>query len=678
MSDKKIPLQKLDQLKKSVIKMTDDELHYLLDTVWYNKANNALAAQRKIWDYSYLAYKGIMLDNEVNRKRSSNGFGMYVNVPRTFATIEAIRKNFNINQLKISIEKQIDIAPEKIYKASKFINYDLDRSGTRKQIKDAGFNKLLYGNGFLYSYLMDRGGKYYNITGKVDKKTGRVEVTRDTKRQSKYYGMVARSINPYKVLPDPDGSHLDVNNGMDRLCSFACIRTMKHISAFRRDWSGIIPEEILDAVEPGGKDMTNYEVVKDAIDHMFNMDAVGSTSNITNYLSGSNVKVDYSNTDQMVEERLWLGEDFLIVQAGKGMKICLVSPNPNPNKRYNLVKMDDVVVPGEFWAMGQPYILRYQQIEENRLHNSVLDLVHFAVSGMVGVQKNYLEDPTDLEIYPEKVWAFKAIPNVKIGDVLSNFQPSPAAIPYALNFLKTVKEDGQQATSITDFVMGASKSIADTATESNRLAGASDITIVDKIREMVAGAMIDTCYNWFSMYPVVYKGEKIKLAYEGENLYFIGKSLKNTSEKELTKLYIDYKEEDVIFTDDFDINTPKFKIVGDIEVSKDIKFRQWVSAIDFAKGINEVAYNTGDPRRLDTIKMGQDAMANFDVISDPTEYIMDGQTTKMDEIAFQGEMNKNGINGDQEENGGAPKKNNINQPKTDTQEMKSKAQPKKK
>ena len=88
-------------LEKPLYEMTDEELHELLDKKWYPKANEALKNQRKIWDYSYIAYKGIMLWNEVNRKRHSGGYGIYVNVPRTFATVEGIRKNFNINQLKI-------------------------------------------------------------------------------------------------------------------------------------------------------------------------------------------------------------------------------------------------------------------------------------------------------------------------------------------------------------------------------------------------------------------------------------------------------------------------------------------------------------------------------------------------------------------------------------------------
>lgn len=680
LGSQQLDTEKLDTIEKPILEYTDAELHYILDTKWYPRANEKLNNQRKIWDYSYLAYKGIMLNDEINRKRRANGYGIYINVPRTFATIEGIRKNFNINQLKIDIEKTGPELDEqaKMYKIRTFLNYDLDRSKTRKQIKDAGFNKILYGNGFLYSFLMDRSGKYYNISGKVDEKTGRVEVTKDSKSVRKYYGMVARSISPYKVFPDPDGTTIDVDDNIERLCNYHCIRTVKHIANFRRDWSGIIPDAILSEVQPGGLDMTNYEAIKETIDYMFNMDALRYTGSVPDYISNSGVKVSYDAAEQMVEERIWLGEDFLIVQAGKGMKICLVSPNPNPEKRINLVKLDDVTVPGEYWAMGQPYIMRYQQIAENRVDNSVLDMIHFAISGMVGVQANYLEDPTDLEIYPEKVWKFKAMPGVKIQDVLSNFQPSTAGIPPALAYMNKIKADGQQATSITDFVMGASKSIADTATESNRLAGASDLTIVDKVREMVSGAMIETCKNWFSMYPVVYEGEKIKFAYQGTKLYFCGKKMEQLSEKELTEILKEYQPEDIIYSDDLEAGAPIFKITGDIEVSKDLKFRQWVAAIDFAKGVNQTAFETGDPRRLDIIKMGVDAMGNFDVIPDPDTYRMEGQPTKMDQIketamagAAAGIIQNTAT---QDQNGGRPAENKATPPKSDTEQLNSSAQ----
>lgn len=668
----------LTYLNKPLYEMTDEELHELLDKKWYPSANNALDRQRKIWDYSYIAYKGIMLYNEINRKRRTNGYGIYVNVPRTFATIEGVRKNFNISQLKIDIEKTAGMSGDdfnKHYKIRSFLNYDLDRSGTRDQIKQAGFDKLLYGNGFLYSFLMNRNGRYGKIIGDIDPNTGRVKIKREDKASNRYYGMVARRISPYAVFPDPDGTHFNVDNTLDRICNYVCLRTVKHIASFRRDWQGIIPDKILDEVEPGGRDMTNYESVKELADFLFDYDNFRYPGTVQDFVSSSKVTAQY-NKSEYVEERIWLGEDFLIVQAGKGAKICLVSCNPNPEKRFALEKLDNVIVPGELWGMGEPYILRYQQIEENRIHNSVLDLLHFNISGMLGINAQYLEDPTDLEYYPGKVWKFKAIPGTSINDVLSNFQSSPAAIMPALRFMQEVKQTGQQATSITDFVTGASKSIADTATEANRLSSASDITIVDKIREMVSGAMINVCKNWLAQYPIVYEGKKLEMASAGQKLYFVGKKKENVSEKELKSILDDgYEPEDIIFEDDLDISNPKLKITGDIEISKDVKFRQWVAAIDFSNNINKVAFETGDPRRIDTIKMGQDAMANFDVISDPSEYLMEGQQTRLDQMRETALAGAEANNLMARQQGGRPEGINTEMPLSEAGAMNSNAQP---
>lgn len=666
---------KITYLDKPVYEMTDDELHELLDKNWYPNANNALHNQRLIWDFSYLQYKGIMTYDEINRKRRNNGYGLSVHVPRTFATIEGIRKNFNINKLKIDIEKQPDSEVVQIYKLRSMLNYDLDRSGTREQVKKAGFDKLVYGNGFLYSFLMDRRTNKTKPIGKIDPKTGRIKVVKEDKESVRYYGMVARRISPYCIFPDPNGVHHDVDNSIDRLCNYTCIRTVKHIANFKRDWAGLIPKELLDKVKPGGEDMNNYEAVRDTIDYIFNAEMVAMKGTVGDIISSSKISTTYSS-DEYVEERLWVGEDFLILQAGKGLPFLIVSCNPNPEKRFPLEKLDDVSVPGEYWAMGEPYLMRYQQIEENRIHNSVLDLLHFNVSQMMGINTQYLEDPTDLDVYPGKVWKFKSIPGLSVNDVIQPFQTSPVAINPALKFMQEVKQIGQQTTSITDFVIGASKSIADTATEANKLAGASDLTIVDKIREMVSGALINIAKNWLAQYPIVYEGEKLKMASSGQSIYFTGKKKESISEKELTKIMNDgYEAEDIIFLDDLDITNPKIKIVGDIEVSKESKFRQWTAAINFANSVNKVAFETGDSRRLDTIQMGVDAMANFDVISDPNSYVITEQPTKTDQIketAMAGAMANS-----QQQNGGRKQSSEVETPVTEETVMRSEAQPKK-
>lgn len=667
----------ITHLEKPVIEMTDDELHDLLDNHWYPDANNKLTNQRRIMDASYLAYKSIMTYDEINRKRRSNGYGLSVYVPRTFATIEGVRKNFNINQLGFDLENQPGVDVIQKYKIRQFVNYDFNRSGTKKQIKDAMFDKLVYGNGFLYSFLIDRKSQDTFVKGKINNKTGRVEIGVGKEDKSRYYGMVARRISPYAIFPDPNGTHFDVDNHIDRMCNYCCIRTVKHIADFKRDWKGIIPKELLSKVQPGGKDMNNYEAVKDTFDYIFNAEMIGDQRSVGRVISKSGISSSYNNAE-FVEERLWLGEDFLILQAGAGLPFLMVSCNPNPEKRYAIEKLNDVEIPGEFWAMGEPYLLRYQQIEENRVHNSVLDLVQFNVSQMLGVNAQYLEDPEDLDLYPGKVWKFKALPGIKISDAIQSFQTSPAAIVPALRFMQEVKQIGQQTTSITDFVMGASKAITETATESNKLANASDLTIVDKIRETVSGPMTNIIKNWFAQYPVVYKGEKIEMANNGQMIYFTGKTKESISEKELTNIMNKgYEAEDIIFSDDLDISNPKFKIVGDIEISKDVRLRQWTSAIEFSNNINKIAYETGDPRRIDTVQMGMDAMSNFDVISDPKQYLMVGQETKtdqMEKMAITGAT----ANAIQQQNGGRPAEEGVTPMPTETQQMRSDAQPAKK
>lgn len=664
----------LENSQKPLFTLTHPELREILDHNWYPKANRALDEQRKIWDYSYLAYKGILLNHEINRKRRANSFGIYVNVPRTFMTIEGIRRNFNISKLKV----QLDPAPgfedqSKRRGLNSFLNYDLRRGGTFEQVKDAGFYKLLFGNGFLYPHLVDRQGKYGKITGNANLQTAVVKNTLDKKNTRKYFGMVAVAKSPYKIFPDPDGLTHDFNDVSNKACNYVCIRDVKHINTFRKDWRGIVPDKILDDVKPGGNDMTNYEDVREMVDEIFRYDMVRYPGTVQDIIGTIKSHKNFNN-EEMVEERIWLGEDFLIVQAGLGLKFCLISPNPNPRKINNLVKLDDIKVPGEYWSMGEPYIMRYQQIEENRIHNSVLDTLHFAISGMMGINTQYLEDDQDLEIYPQKVWKMKAMPGVKVDEMIQQFTPSSSGIAAALKFKDEVKEIGQSTTSITDFVTGASKSIANTATEANKLSGASDLAIIDKVKEMAGGALTKVAKIFLSMYSDAYGGEELELIFENQKIFFTGKTKKDISEKELTKIIEKQGAKNILFLDDLNVAEPQFTIVGEVSLNRSQKFSEWIAAIDFSKGINETAFATGDSRRLDIIKMGKMALENFDVIGNVDEYEMADQPTKQDEIAMQAKLNNQGKN--VANPGGAPKKNKVTQPQSSDSKIRQNAQPK--
>jgi hypothetical protein len=350
--------------------------------------------------------------------------------------------------------------------------------------------------------------------------------------------------------------------------------------------------------------MTNYESVRDVVDILFSADSNRYPGTVQDYIKESGVKASYSNDPNYLEERLWIGEDFYILQAGKGLQFCLISPNTNPKNRLNLTKLDNVAIPGEFWSMGEPYIIRYQQIEENRVHNAVLDSLHFAISGMLGVNTTLLEDPEDTDVYPQKVWKLKLHPNASINDAIQQFSPTGNNVASGLKMAQEVKEIGQQASAITDFVTGASKSIADTATETDRLSSASDLAVMDKLREMASEALVNVGSIFIDMYPVAYKGEKIEMVDDKGKIVFTGESKKDISEKELTKIFQKFEAEEIIFPEDIDIDSPDFKIVGDISVDKTTRVNQWSAAIASATKINEQAYNTGDRRRIDVVAKG--------------------------------------------------------------------------
>ena len=177
------------------------------------------------------------------------------------------------------------------------------------------------------------------------------------------------------------------------------------------------------------------------------------------------------------------------------------------------------------------------------------------------------------------------------------------------------------------------------------------------------------------MYPVAYADEKMSAIFEKHKIYFSGKDIKKTSEKELTKILLGKNPKEVMFLNDLDVDTPEFNIVGDVSMNRGEKLSQWISVIDYMNKVNETAYATGDTRRLDVMKAGLRGMENFDVVGEPEEFLMDDQPTKMDEIALTGKVNATN-RAAQGEGGGQPKKNKVTKPQSSTSRMKQTAQPK--
>ena len=166
------------------------------------------------------------------------------------------------------------------------------------------------------------------------------------------------------------------------------------------------------------------------------------------------------------------------------------------------------------------------------------------------------------------------------------------------------------------------------------------------------------------------------MASSGQSIYFTGKTKEEISEKELKGILKEFKDaNNIVFLDDLSVSNPKFKVIGDIEVSKDYKIRQWTQAIDFANNVNKQAFESGDRRRIDVIQMSLDAMENFDVISDPSEYMMENQPTKSDQIKESAMAGAQANIAMQQQNGGRPSENNVNVAPAGEQAVRSEAQP---
>lgn len=142
----------------------------------------------------------------------------------------------------------------------------------------------------------------------------------------------------------------------------------------------------------------------------------------------------------------------------------------------------------------------------------------------------------------------------------------------------------------------------------------------------------------------------------------------------MAKLFLKHPPDTVLFLDDLNVVEPEFTITGEVSMDRSAKLSQWIAAIDYAKSVNEQAYNTGDRRRIDVIKMGLLGLENFEVIGDTKDFLIEDQPIKTDEIQLNAQLNAQNAKAPEKPTG-APKKSKITQPQTGSSRMRQAAQP---
>lgn len=599
---------------------------------------------RRVWhrmmNYHYLSYKGISLLNQTYSKEVLESLGLSIHIPRTFMTIESIRPDLD-KSIDISVKWQNRKEKPQAMKVQQTLKGEWKRSKADKEKAKAQFDALLYGSGYLLNYydLDEEKGEVF------EKFNDKGEAVYTQGVQKNYEGMRVKWLNPYYVIPDRKAKTYD---------------SKQHDSP-RRVWIVAIwdydtwLEECKNkgyntkGLEKGGQ-IEEFDSVKRTIDALYSKtlsqyktrDANNQLiteqpeSQTDNKIDENSVGVVYEYTAK--EVNIYAGKNWTLAHSGKSQL---------PKKEIPIYCLKDYDIPGELEGVGEAEVLRWQQYEENKIHNLMYLQVILNTVGRYGIVEQYLEDPTEVrQNNPLKFIRLKQLPlNIGINDAIQQVNKfSATEVP--LNVLNEVKTIGQMATGQTDYSIGANKGEAGTLGEANKMEQAGNDRIKQKIQQMEERGITPILESWLSAIPRLYTEELDFLLNDGTNkdikfLPFDRKMNKNAilvskySVKEgvnattLEDIFKGAGYSDVVFVSDllgnYDI-TVKTSLAF---LDKTNMIQQYQQAIALAMAENQNLIAMGQPPKYDTTKLTDDLLRQFsDIIEDIDEYKLPEQPTQ--------------------------------------------------
>ncbi len=596
----------------------------------------AAEIRHRMMNYHYLQYKGILYLNRVYGQEYLKTIGLQVNVPRTFMTIESIRPQLIDKQLDIGVQSWNKKSQPYQAKARDMLLGEWSRSKAKWVKADAQTDALTFGTGYAISKYVDDtidtdildgyddDGKPLTVPGKL----------------TRYQGMKLVYLNPYTVFRDRNATtHEPGNSGSWGHCYVYSIWDFDA-------WKEKCEKEGFDTegMEKGGY-LREFDEVRRKIDTIYaysefrNRDDNGQ---IVTSTDGELHSPDWGNSIMVVER---FEEQSYSICSGANWTVNYKNKNNDPDKIIPIHVFKDYSVPGEFEGIGEPEVLRWQQYQENKVHNlGYLQVLQSAVQRF-GVVKELLVDPTEAKMNnPLKPIYLKYVPNASINNAIQPLNQGKGT-QYPRDFLSEIKSIGQSATGITDGMIGASKMITDTATEASILQNASLARINRKIHEMEDRDLIPALEHWLCCIAYYYSDELDLLITDGEDYYakFIpftrdyndnAKIVAEYAAKEgmlegtttVEEVYLKKGYKNVVFVSDI-INNFKISIktaTSEADQKEIIReFREVILDMDTA---NKVLMEMGQPARYDTAELRKDLLRQFPkIIENPDNYILEPQ-----------------------------------------------------
>uniref|UniRef100_A0A6M3L7G7 Portal protein n=1 Tax=viral metagenome TaxID=1070528 RepID=A0A6M3L7G7_9ZZZZ len=589
----------------------------------------------RMMNYHYLSYKGISLLNHTYSKEVLESLGLQINIPRTFMTIESIRPDLD-RPLDIIAKWRNVTEKAQAEKASQMLKGEWKRSKADKEKAKSEFDALIYGSGYLLNYF-DLDEEETDVLSSYDK-DGKPVYKKE--KQTNYEGMRVKWLNPYYVIPDRKAKTYE---------------SRQHDSP-RRIWVTSIwdyDEWIKECKNKGFKTsglqkggiVEEYDSVKRQIDALYSRSLTDLKTRDNGVLTSPQQQTPSTIIDDncisVVKEYT---STEINIYAGANWTECYTGKNTLPKKEIPIYAIKDYDVPGELEGIGEAEVLRWQQYEENKIHNLMYLQVILNTVKRYGIVEEMLADPTEVRMTnPLKPIRLKYISGIKVNDAVQVLdQASTNDVP--LNVLNEIKNIGQMATGQTDYAIGANQGEAGTLGEAEMMNQAGGKRIKQKIQQMEERGITPIIESWLSAIPQLYSEELDFLLNDGTNksvkfLPFNREFNKNAkivaqyavqegaiNAITLEEVFLSKGYSDVVFVSD---------LIGnyDITIKTSLAFldrndmiRQYQQAIAIAMAENQNSIVLGRPPVWDTGKMTEELLKQFsDIIDDVEEYKVEQQ-----------------------------------------------------
>lgn len=455
--------------------------------------------QHKKMNFHYLMYKGILYFNTIYGEEYVKTLGLQANVPRTFMTIESIRPHLSGRPLDIDAKNYTLAEKENAKKAVKLLKTEWHRSRADWQKADAEFYALLLGTGYLMSRFVDDHEQLpmydgANVGGDIKWKKGKFQ---------RYKGMRARSLNPWNVIPDRD-ARTEEESGAETwehcyIYSLWDTETFKRMANTKR-------YNNLDKVEKGGH-LEEFDSVRRKIDAIYQYGTTDLKTRDSGKLISVNKEVpslDFANKIMVVER--FTNDDYTVC-AGANWTEVLTMENPDPDKIIPIKPVRDYRVPDEFDGIGEAEAIRWQQYEENKVHNLTYYQTLMNTVSRYGVVEEMLTDPTsagmDNPFKPIKIKGGALADVNKAIQVLQ--QKSPNDVPF--KFLEVIDRIRQETTGVSSYMTSSPDSGVGTLGEANIMKMAGLDRIRQKIYQIEERDLTEVLKHWLACIPQYYTEE---------------------------------------------------------------------------------------------------------------------------------------------------------------------------